>query len=95
MAAYIYGDLEVTDGAAFENYRRQVPAMIAAHGGRYLVRGGAVTVLEGELAPRRQIILEFPDMDRLLAFYNSTEYRPLKALRQKCSTGHLVAIAGV
>jgi uncharacterized protein (DUF1330 family) len=94
MAAYIYGDIEVTDSAGYEEYRRHVPALIAAHGGRYLVRGGATTVLEGDLTPRRQIILEFPDMDRLLAFYNSAEYEPLKALRRKCSTGNLVAIAG-
>jgi uncharacterized protein (DUF1330 family) len=95
MAAYICGDIEITDAAAYEDYRRQVPAMIAAHGGRYLVRGGAVTVLEGDGAPGRRIVLEFPDMDRLLAFYNSPEYQPLKALRRNCSKGELVAIEGV
>jgi uncharacterized protein (DUF1330 family) len=95
MAAYIHGDIDITDPAAYEEYRRLVPAMIAAHGGRYLVRGGATNVLEGDAAPKRQVILEFPDMDRLLAFYNSAEYQPLKNLRQKCSTGNLVAIAGV
>ena len=95
MAAYIHGDIEVTDAAAYEDYRRQVPAIIAAYGGRYLVRGGQTAVLEGDIAPRRQVILEFPDMDALLAFYNSDEYRPLKALRQRISVGNLVAIEGV
>jgi len=95
MAAYLYGDIEITDGAAYEEYRRQVPAMIAAHGGRYLARGGAATVLEGEFSPSRQIILEFPDMEHLLAFYHSDDYASLKALRQRCSTGRLVAIEGV
>jgi len=42
---------------AYETYRQQVPALIAAHGGRYLVRGGAVEVLEGDRVPRRQVIL--------------------------------------
>ncbi len=95
MAAYIHGEITITDSAAYEEYRRLVPAMIAAHGGRYLVRGGATQVLEGDATPERQIILEFPDMERLLAFYHSPEYQPLKALRQSCSTGNLVAIAGV
>ncbi|HEX7761948.1 MAG TPA: DUF1330 domain-containing protein [Caulobacteraceae bacterium] len=95
MAAYIRGDIEVTDPEAYEEYRRQVPAMIAAHGGRYLVRGGATRVLEGAATPRRQVILEFPDMAHLLAFYNAPEYQPLKALRQACSAGELVAIEGV
>jgi uncharacterized protein (DUF1330 family) len=95
MAAYIHGDIEVTDAAAYEAYRRQAPAVIAAHGGRYLVRGGEVRVLEGEVSPRRQVILEFPDMDHLLAFYHSPDYQALKALRQGCSSGSIVAIAGV
>jgi len=95
MAAYIYADIEVTDPVAYEEYRRDVPALIAAHGGRYLVRGGAVEVLEGDRVPRRQVILEFPDMARLKAFYDSPDYRRLRAVRQAASRGSLVAIDGV
>ena len=95
MAAYIHADIEVLDLEAYEEYRRQVPALIAAHGGRYLVRGGATTLLEGERALRRQVILEFPDMATLRAFYDSPEYAPLKALRQRVSRGSLIAIEGV
>ena len=96
MAAYLHAHLEVTDPVGYEDYRRQVPAIIAAHGGRYLVRGGAVTLLEGEgTPPSRQVILEFPDMAALQAFYHSPEYRPLIALRQRCSHGQIVAIEGV
>ncbi len=95
MAAYIYGDIEVTDPVAYETYRQQVPALIAAHGGRYLVRGGAVEVLEGERQPRRQVILEFPDMAHLKAFYGSPAYKTLIAIRQGASHGSLVAIEGV
>ncbi len=69
MSAYVYGNIEVHDLALYEQYRAQVPAMVAAHGGRYLVRGGAVEVLEGEGTVQRQVILEFPDMAALKAFY--------------------------
>ena len=95
MAAYVYGDIEITDPAGYEEYRRLVPEIIARHGGKYLARGGAVSVLEGDARPGRQVILEFPDMDRLLAFYHSPEYQRLKAIRQRCSMGCLVAIEGV
>ena len=95
MAAYIYADVEVTDPAAYEAYRQQVPALIAAHGGRYLVRGGGVEVLEGERVPRRQVILEFPDMAHLKAFYISPQYKTLIAIRQAASLGTLLAIEGV
>lgn len=95
MAAYIHANVEVTDPVAYEEYRRQVPAVIAAYGGRYLVRGGAAEVLEGDAHPHRQVILEFPDMASLKAFYHSPEYRPLIAIRQRASRGQLVAMDGV
>ena len=95
MAAYIYANIEVTDTATYEAYRREVPALIAAHGGRYLVRGGAVEVLEGDAAALRQVILVFPDMTTLRGFYDSPEYVRLRALRQTASHGHLLAIQGV
>ena len=95
MAAYIVANIEVTDPVAYEEYRQQVPAVIAAHGGRYLVRGGAVEVLEGDANPQRQVILEFPDMASLRAFYDSPEYTRLKAVRQGASRGALIAIQGL
>ncbi|MDP3348053.1 DUF1330 domain-containing protein [Hydrogenophaga sp.] len=94
MPAYIYGNVEITDPALYEEYRRDVPALIAAHGGRYLVRGGAVTVLEGSGVPHRQVILEFPDMAHLQAFYTSPDYQRLIKIRQSASTGTLFAIEG-
>jgi uncharacterized protein (DUF1330 family) len=95
MSAYLHADIEVTDPVAFEEYRRQVPAVIAAHGGRYLVRGGAAEVLEGDGLPKRQVIVEFPDMAHLRAFYDSAAYQPLKRLRQRSSTATLVAVEGL
>lgn len=95
MAAYIYANIEVTDPAAYEAYRREVPKLISAHGGRYLVRGGAATLLEGDTTPQRQVILEFPDMAHVRAFYTCAEYRRLVAVRQGASKGTLIAIEGV
>jgi uncharacterized protein (DUF1330 family) len=95
MSAYLHASIEVTDPVVYEEYRRQAPAVIAAHGGRYLVRGGAVTALEGGGALQRHVILEFPDMAHLQAFYNSPAYQALIPIRQRASRGRLVAIEGV
>jgi uncharacterized protein (DUF1330 family) len=95
VTAYLYVDIEITDPAAFEEYRNQVPAVVAAHGGRYLVRGGAVERLEGDWQPKRQVILEFPDMVHLKAFYDSAAYQPLKLLRQRSSKAKVMAVQGV
>ncbi|HLN49127.1 MAG TPA: DUF1330 domain-containing protein [Steroidobacteraceae bacterium] len=95
MAAYIFASVEITDPAAYEEYRRQVPAVIEAYGGRYLVRGGAVERLEGEGEIDRLVILEFPDMARLKAFYQSTQYHPLLAIRRRAARSDLIAVEGV
>lgn len=95
MPAYLFASLQITDPAAFEEYRRRVPAAIAHYGGRYLVRGGSFEVLEGDAPGSRLVIVEFPDMSRLKAFYNSAEYQPLLELRIRSAKSTLLAIEGV
>lgn len=95
MAAYLYAEIKVTDPALFEEYRALVPAVIKAYGGRYLVRGGASETLEGERPLNRNVVLEFPDMAALKAFYFSAEYKPLIAMRQRAAASSLIAIEGV
>ncbi len=75
MAAYFVVDLEITNPAGFEEYRRLVPPVIAKYDGRYLVRGGAFEVLEGEWKPKRLTVIEFPSAARAKEFYSSKEYR--------------------
>jgi uncharacterized protein (DUF1330 family) len=95
MPAYLVGDIEITDPAGYEDYRKGVPATIAAYGGRYLSRGGAVEVLEGQWLPRRAVILEFPSMAQLKAWYESPEYRPLREIRARSARSNIVAIDGL
>lgn len=95
MPAYLFANVEVTDPAGYEEYRQQVSATITAHGGRYLVRGGATEVLEGDWSPKRIVILEFADMAQLKAWYRSPEYQPLIKLRQRTAKSTLVAVEGV
>ena len=94
MPAYIIADITVTNREGFEAYRQAVPAVIAAHGGRYIVRGSPRTLLEGDLSPGRMVILEFPDMEHLRAFWSSPDYAPLKALRERSSTCRIEAVEG-
>ena len=95
MPAYLFANVEVTDPVGYEQYRRRVSATIEAFGGRYLVRGGAAEVLEGDWTPKRMVILEFPDMAQLITWYRSPEYKPLIDLRQRTAKSTLVAVEGV
>jgi uncharacterized protein (DUF1330 family) len=95
MPVYLIADIEVTDPVGYEEYKKRVPAVIAAHGGRYLVRGGASQVLEGTWRPRRSAIIEFADLASMKAFWESAEYRPLRAIRERCAKSNVVVIEGV
>ncbi len=95
MAAYLIADIEVTDSAGFAEYQQKVPATIAAHGGRYLVRGGVAEKLEGGWLPKRCVVLEFPSMTQLKTWYASPEYRPLIAIREQTTRSNLVMVEGV
>jgi len=95
MAAYLLVDIEVTDSAAYEECRMQVPPIIAAHGVRYVVRGGASEVLEGTWQPKRNAIIEFPSMAALKAFWQAPEYQPVRRICERAAISNLVAVEGV
>jgi uncharacterized protein (DUF1330 family) len=93
-AAYLVGDIEVTDPDTYAKYAAGVPDTVAAYGGRYLVRGALGEVFEGSWSPKRLVVLEFESMDRAKAWYNSPEYAELKKLRQSASKGNLIFAEG-
>jgi uncharacterized protein (DUF1330 family) len=95
MAAYVIVEIAIQDAETYERYKTMAPPSIAAYGGRYLVRGGAVEVLEGSWNPPRFVILEFPTVERARAWWNSPEYAPAKALRQTCTQTDMILVEGL
>ena len=95
MPAYIIAEHKITDAAKFEEYRAKVGPMIAKHGGRYITRPGSHKILEkGYWQPERVVIIEFPDMAALNAWYHSAEYQPLIKLRQQAAIDMLITLDG-
>jgi len=87
MPAYLIAEHIVTDAAKFDEYRTKVGPMINKYGGRYLTKGGTHKLPEGgHWKPERVVIIEFPDMSSLNAWYNSAEYQPLITLRKQCTS---------
>ncbi|MCL4710308.1 MAG: DUF1330 domain-containing protein [Pseudorhodoplanes sp.] len=87
MAAYLIVEHSITDAEKFEEYRVKVGPMIAQYGGRYLTRGGSHRFPEGgHWKPERVVIIEFPSMEALNAWYGAPEYQPLIALRKSCTS---------
>ena len=95
MTAYVLNDMEITDPALFEEYKKLTPATVAQYGGRFLVRGGRTETLEGEWSPKRLVILEFPSVEQARAWADSPEYAPAKRLRQMASKSNLIVVEGL
>lgn len=93
MPAYLVARISVQDAAGFDRYRAAVLPVIAAHGGHYIVRGGAMDVLEGT-SPERVVIVEFPTMDAARGFYHSADYAPLLTLRMQSTESEVMLVEG-
>ena len=96
MPAYAIGRLQMRDPSWVAEYGPKTAELIKKHGGRFLVRGGAMETLEGSTPlPSVVVVLEFPSMERAKAWYNDPEYAPMITLRQKGSDLDFMLVEGV
>jgi len=95
LAAYVIFDVEIRDMNQYQDFMKGVKPAIEAAGGKYLARGGAHKVYEGDWEPRRIVLFEFPTVAAFESFYNSSAYQDLKPIRDACSSARLVAVEGL
>lgn len=82
MPAYcLFDNLEVLDGGKLEEYKKRVAPVVDRYGGRYVVLGGKVDLMEGQWRPAFPVMIEFPTLERAHEWYSSEEYAELKAVR--------------
>lgn len=94
MTTYYFLDVDVHDSDLYGEYVRLAPPTVAAAGGRFIVRGGAHTVLEGDLALHRLIVIEFADRKAFDDWYQSPAYRDMLALRERCCRSNAFVVDG-
>ena len=95
MSAFVIFDVEIRDAQRYQAFMQQVKPALDAAGARYLARGGAHKVYEGDWSPRHIVLLEFPSVAAWEAFYNGAVHQALKAIRDECSSARLVSVEGV
>jgi uncharacterized protein (DUF1330 family) len=95
MAAYVIADVEVTDPAKYEGYKKLSPEAIAKHGGRFIARGGQTVTLEGNWRPGRVVIVEFPTFEQARNFYTSVEYTAARRARAGAANFKMIVVDGV
>jgi uncharacterized protein (DUF1330 family) len=94
MPAYVIADVEVTDPAKYEDYKKLTPGAVAKHGGRFIARGGQTATLEGNWRPGRVVIIEFPTYEQARSFYTSVEYTAARRARAGAATMKMIVVDG-
>ena len=95
MAAYVIVNDEITDETVFAEFRSRVGATVEAHGGRYLVRGGATEVMDGDFEPGRVVVVEFDSTEQAKGWLTSPEYLEIKKIRMRAARASVVIVEGV
>jgi uncharacterized protein (DUF1330 family) len=91
---YMIVQVQVHDPGLYRRYVDAVPEVVARYGGRYLVRGGAVTCLSDGWRPERVIVLEFPSRDQLDRCFASPEYAAISSWREDSTTSSAIVVEG-
>ena len=95
MAAYVIVEIDVVDPVGYEEYKNLASASVLRHGGKYIVRGGATEVLEGDWNPKRIVLLEFESMQRAKDWLNCEEYREPRKMRHRTARTNMILVDGV
>ena len=95
MPAYVLVQISVHDPVMYETYKNLAAASVEAHGGRYLVRGGATETLEGSWSPSRLVILQFPSAQAARAWWSSAGYAEARRIRHASAEAELLLVEGL
>ncbi|MGD8727330.1 MAG: DUF1330 domain-containing protein [Gemmatimonadales bacterium] len=94
MPAYVIANIDVTDPVRYEDYKQLAGPSVEAYDGKYLIRGGAAEVLEGNWSPKRVVVLEFPSLERAREWWNSESYAAAIGIRHAAATSEMILVEG-
>jgi uncharacterized protein (DUF1330 family) len=95
MTAYVIVDMTVTDAVKIQDYRKLAEKSVADYGGRFIVRGGPMEVLDGDWNPKRVVVLEFPGMAEARRWRASPEYVSACEIRNRAATTRMILVEGL
>ncbi|HLU01767.1 MAG TPA: DUF1330 domain-containing protein [Advenella sp.] len=95
MSHYLIVRVKVNDPEGYAAYTAVTPDIVAAFGGRFLVRCPSPVTLEGPQEQQRVVVVEFPDEQSARAFYDSAQYQAAKAIRDPVSEAQFLMVPGV
>ena len=95
MSAYVLSSIKVNNPDNYKEYVTKVKSIVEKFGGEYLVRGGEMTVIEGEWNNPRSIVIKFKSKEKAMEWYNSDEYKPIRQIRHDNAVSNSIIVEGI
>ncbi len=92
MSAFVLVEVSIHDNQLYEEYKKLTPSSLEPFGGKFVIRGLPVQVLEGSWNHDRLVLLEFPSREKALEWYHSETYQQAKKIREKASDANFFII---
>ncbi|EAZ82877.1 DUF1330 domain-containing protein [Algoriphagus machipongonensis] len=92
MPAYVLVEVDIHDQDIYEEYKKHTPESIAEYGGKFIIRGNPIQVLEGEWNHDRLVMLEFKDRETAEKWYYSEKYTKAREIRSKGSKANFFIV---
>jgi uncharacterized protein (DUF1330 family) len=90
---YWIAHVQITNPERYKDYIAANAAPLKRYGARFLVRNGECRV-EGRLAGRRHVVIEFDSYAAAKACHDSPEYQAAAKIRDEASTADFIIIEG-
>lgn len=95
MPAYVIVEVNILDQELYNEYKKLTPATIKEYGGKFIVRGPEIEILEGQWPEGRLVIIEFPSVEIAKDWWNSPGYTAAKTLRQRAAITNMIIVKGI
>ena len=95
MSAYLLANITVNNPEKYKEYVEKVKSLVEKFDGEYLVRGGEMSVIEGDWPHKRNIVIKFPSHEKAMEWYNSEEYKPIRQIRHDNAVSNSIIVDGV
>lgn len=92
MSAFILVEVDIHNMEVYEEYKKLTPSSLEPYGGKFVIRGLEVEALEGAWTHDRLVLLEFPNREKALEWYNSESYQRAKKIREKASSANFFIV---
>jgi uncharacterized protein (DUF1330 family) len=92
---YVVAEVEVNDTATFAKYAAAVPGTLAPFNGKYMVRAGKITPVEGDAPKQRYIVIAFDSVEKAQAWEDSPAYEAIKPMRHASAKSRIFIAEGV